>query len=140
MTLTGICRNYSRHPFNSDQRTALISVGLIPEEGARAPFFKDSSDLIKKTEGQVASLVAPMGLLLEALAADETGKWSAIIVDWTADESARKRGCFAARAMRVFSIGWGVVMLEKTIPIEPTKENDFRTGEELLYKGEAEND
>lgn len=132
-------KNFSRHKFNSDQLDALSKKGSkmsLQRNHALSPFFKDSADLIRQTQHGICSLVAPMGLLLEAIASGNAiSGWNAIIIDWVADEAARKRGRFATRGMRIFRVDEGSVELIHSATFDPEVENDYKTGEEFPYEG-----
>lgn len=132
-------KNFSRHRFNGDQRCALLENNYTPEDGARSPFFKNARDLTEQTQGEIASIVAPMGMLLEALATGHIFGWDTTIINWIADEDARKRGRFAVRGMQVFQVQDGKVILLNQVEIDPLVESDFKTGEEFPYGSGAAN-
>lgn len=131
-------KNFSRHPFNTDQIKALLAAGFTPDMNCENPFFESAEDLIQKTDGTISSIVAPMGMLLEALSKEKNMKWVVTIIDWTADKFARNRGRFATRGMKIFDVYWdsktgNSVKMIKNVIISPTVENDFKTGAEIPY-------
>jgi hypothetical protein len=129
-------RNFSRHGFNADQEKALRKVFPGCTLGApESPFFTDATDVGAKVSGATASLVVPWDLLLDALAEGNLAAGTTLVA-WRADESARKRGRFAATAVTVFTLTaagtWEKVTRRE---ITPTVETDFRTGETTAYEG-----
>jgi hypothetical protein len=126
-----IVKNFSRHIFNEDQKEILTKIGFKYEDGCRSPFFKSYKDLIFETNNQVSSLVAPMGMILEALALGK--KWTATIIDWVADQGARDLGRFAVNGMRIFNIKDGKIELVYSFSFKPSVETDFRTGISIPY-------
>jgi len=155
--------NFSRHPFNVDQRRALLDAGYEPEDRARAPFFKDIEDLLTQVGGKIVSAVIPGDIIWDCWArmsfgaADVSPQMgipvNTTIIGWRTDESARRRGRFAVRGIVVHrweqvwfpanKIGepdcWGYVVIPQVIyerEIAPTVENDFQSGEEFPYGGQ----
>lgn len=127
-------KNFSRHNFNSDQKSWASAHGY--EVGATlAPFFTSAQDFIQKVGGTVSSVVCPMGILLEALASGKMDDLTTTIIDWVADQGARKRSHFAVAGVRVFQIQSGNVVLISSETITHTVENDFNSGEEFPYGG-----
>lgn len=128
--------NYSRHPFNSDQIGVLKSEEFEPESGARAPFFEDAQDFVAQVGGKTVSAVVPGDILRDCWAGDATIPDGTTLVGWRTDKDARKRGRFAVRGMVVHRWERGGPTKLLDTEIEPTVENDFRTGEEFPYGGD----
>jgi len=128
-------KNFSRHDFSADQIAALEEVFPGYKLGeAENVFFKGPEDLSGHVSGEVASLVAPWDMILEALSRGLIAPGTTLIA-WSADQAARKRGAHAARGMKAFRYdgGWSIVA---EMVIEPTVEVDFKTGEVSSYQGE----
>lgn len=134
-------KNFSRHPFNTDQKALLTEAGYEFNDEIIAPFFRDAKDFVKQTTGEISqtiSVVAPMNILLEVLASEENQNYNATLLVWRADEIARKRGRFATRGLQLFHILHRKIILLASYDAIPTVENDFKTGEEFPYQ-EADN-
>lgn len=127
--------NFSRHDFNGDQVVALKQVfgeGVALGQ-PEAPFFKDVNDLVAKVSGEVASLVVPWDLLMEAIAGQMFAAGTTLIA-WRADEAARKRGAFAAKGVTVYDLRVGGAWAKSAqADISPTEEVNFQTGEVAPY-------
>jgi len=146
--------NYSRHDLNADQLAALeVAFGEVEVSPPLNPFFVSAEDVKKKLDGKTSVAVIPGALLLEVMTGDGFRAGTTIVV-FRADQSARKRGRFAAIGMQVFQwqeinlpMTWGEpfaveggcsvvkpVLIHKS-EITPTVEQDFRTGELFPYEG-----
>lgn len=131
-----VVHNFSRHDFNTDQRSWL-ELKNYPYTEPKSPFFTDVRDFMTRVNGKTFSLVAPSGLILEAIATTEADcdkpPLTATIISWVADEDARIRGRFAVTGVRVFEVAKGVVELIEAYDITPTVENNFNDGTEFPY-------
>jgi len=136
--------NFSRHPFNADQKQILSENGFEFSDDVLAPFFTDGADFLTKVDGTTASVVVPSYILLEALSLDREFNFS--ILTWEADAEARKRGAFAVRGLKISNISKGInfdtQQPELTIKTEtlsenfqPTIENNFASNEAKVYGG-----
>jgi hypothetical protein len=151
--MTKKIRNFSRHPFNADQKLILTENGFEFSDEVIAPFFTDGADFLTKVNGTTASVVVPSHILLEALSLDREFNFS--ILCWEADADARKRGAFAVRGLKVshirkevcpFADGQGIYC-GRTVPqlnittetlsanFQPTIENNFASNEAKPYGG-----
>ena len=133
-------KNFSRHPFNADQKRALRYLGYEPEDGARAPFFKGAQDFVDQVGGSVASAVVPGDIMRDCWAGEAEIPEGTVFVGWITDWAARERKRFAVRGYVVHE--WKSTLSGGTSPrktdtgdIVPTVENDFQTGEEFPYAG-----
>jgi hypothetical protein len=139
--------NFSRHPFNADQKTILKENGFDFSDEVLAPFFKDGQDFLTQVDGTTASVVVPSHILLEAISEPKNSEiFSFSILSWEADAEARKRGNFAVRGLKKTRItrfkntergGTDLVIFTKTLSanFKPTEENSFSTGEAKPYGG-----
>ena len=149
--------NFSRHPFNADQKQILSGNGFEFSDDVLAPFFTDGADFLTKVDGTTASVVVPSYILLEALSLDREFNFS--ILTWEADAEARKRGAFAVRGLKISNIsntwannpcstcdGVGIYcylerptlnITTKTLSanFQPTIENNFASNEAKVYGG-----
>ena len=136
--------NFSRHPFNADQKQILSENGFEFSDDVLAPFFTDGADFLTKVDGTTASVVVPSYILLEVLSLDRGFSFS--ILTWEADADARKRGAFAVRGLKISHISKGInfdtQQPELTIKTEtlsenfqPTIENNFASNEAKPYGG-----
>jgi hypothetical protein len=126
-------RNFSRHPFSTDQAKALRKVfGEVVLGEPEAPFFKDAEDFASKISGTVASAIVPMEILLDALSEgllnDET-----TLITWRADQDARNRGRFASRNVSICRLMGGKWEKTHSESLEPTVEVSFKDGKEFPY-------
>jgi hypothetical protein len=123
-------------------------------------FFEDVEHFASEVSGETVSATAPGEIFLELWARTPLGPQGEIdmhliapgtrIIKWISDQEARDRRHFAVRGIKVYEwketafvanhIGepdaWGSAILPRVVyekKIEPTVENDFRTGEEFNY-------
>lgn len=127
-------KNYSRHKFNIDQKNILNEIGYKYNDEVLNTFFQSAIDFARQTNGEVCSLVAPLGIVLECIAMGE--QYSSRILVWKADKNARNRNHFAVRGVTIFNIHNGSVYKTGEVAWTPTVENDCQSGEEFLYGGE----
>ncbi len=129
-----VVQNFSRHPLSVDQVQAIRGF-FDPETEISDPlntFFKGAEDFATQVSAKVSSIVVPADILLEAQA---NGLLSidTVLIFWRADEDSRKRGRFAARAMKVFSLDIGNKWNVDIVVIQPTVESDIQTNQTFAY-------
>jgi len=127
--------NFSRHDLNVDQVRAIqtwreMEIGLTLK-----PFFTSAEHLRSQIDGQTSVVVAPGAMLLELWADHQPLADGTRIIQFGADQSARKRGCFAATSITIFAWVNGRPVKIHQEAIVPTVEQSFRSGEVTPYAG-----
>ena len=132
-----LVKNFSRHELNEDQIKALVEIfGKVEVSKPLAPFFAGAEDVAEKVNGSVSALVVPWNMILKADALNMIERGT-ILIAWSADENARKRGRFALRGVETFEFvndGSGNDISFDEYKFVPTVETDFKTGEVFPYQ------
>lgn len=127
--------NFSRHNLNQDQINAIQTWRNIEIGETLKPFFTSAEHLRSQIDGQTSVVVAPGAMLLELWADPQPLTDGTRIIQFGADQSARKRGCFAATALTIFAwVNGRPVKIHQEV-IAPTVEQNFRSGEIVPYAG-----